>query len=107
MAVRRPTIQSLLSANYETDESGDEQSHRTARHQQTYPRPQQQQQPSYQQHVNPQQLVKHAMNEDGESKIRTDDGAGSANGKGDGSLKGPKRGARACTNCEWNAIRCR
>ena len=103
MAVRRPTIQSLISASYDTDTSADDKGdqHHRARLHHT------QQQPQYQ-HVNPQQLVKQAattMNEDGEMKARAEDGAGAANGKGEGALKGPKRGARACTNCEWKRTR--
>lgn len=89
MTSRRPTIQSLISARNETDDSADER-HRRYQQEQQY------------QHVNPKQLTRPVMNEDGESKARgPDDGGANGNGHGKGEgMKGPKRGARACTNCE-------
>jgi hypothetical protein len=88
MSSRRPTIQSLISARNETDDSADERHRRFQQDEQKY------------QHVNPQQLTRPVMNDDGESKVRGPEDGGNGHGKGE-SNKGPKRGARACTNCEY------
>ncbi|KAJ9104788.1 hypothetical protein QFC19_003929 [Naganishia cerealis] len=87
MASQRPTLQSLMSASaYETDESGDDPPSRF---------------------VDPQKLttVRHRMQDEHDSASQARSADDPAQGK-DPQNKGPKRGARACTNCRKGKNRC-
>lgn len=113
MASHRPTIQSLMSASYdETDESGDGSS---GDHHHTLPS-------FHSRFVDPQKLTaipaprppqqvtgtaretktveaRNRMNDE----MRDGGGTGGENEAGNQANKGPKRGARACTNCKSRA----